>query len=547
MVKITGIRFKRAGKVYYFDPGDWELSVGQKAIVETVRGVEMGDVVIASKLVEESGVVQPLKRIIRAADTEDLKHAQDNKDKEPKALEICHEKIRAHKLPMKLVGAEYTFDNSKVIFYFTAEGRVDFRELVKDLASVFKMRIELRQIGVRDEAKLVGGLGPCGLPMCCTTWLGDFDPVSIKMAKEQNLSLNPAKISGICGRLMCCLKFESGMYDDMDAPSQPETDMPYPVREASGKCQTPRCRLCDPDLGPDEAEAIDDGQCSDKAKPAVGEVSEMPLEGIAGNILGEETAANNMVKIGFTDDAAFKGPRDESPSESHGMASVAAEMRATTSDADGARNASRRASLGHSVDALPSDVRNARNTRWQSGNRQGAKPQARHETEQQDVAKSADPAREPFKPQEEDRKHHHQKDGRHPWRNHAASPEPQEAKGQLGQMQYQDKQGQHNKDADEKHGQPRPGGQQSKRHEHKGKAGWQDYQARDKRPIKPSGTADISNQQKQAAKEPGAHEAGDAGNAASIAERRKDSQARGRRRKHGNRRPHSGTGPEGAS
>ena len=214
MVKITGIRFKRAGKIYFFDPGDLELKVGQKAIVETVRGVEMGDIVISGKMVQEEDVVQPLKKIMRVATEEDMQHAQENAAKEPRALEVCHEKVKAHSLPMKLVGAEYTFDNSKIIFYFTAEGRVDFRELVKDLASVFKMRIELRQIGVRDEAKLVGGLGPCGLPMCCTTWLGDFDPVSIKMAKEQNLSLNPAKISGICGRLMCCLKYESGMYDD---------------------------------------------------------------------------------------------------------------------------------------------------------------------------------------------------------------------------------------------------------------------------------------------------------------------------------------------
>ncbi len=214
MVKITGIRFKRAGKIYFFDPGDLELKVGQKAIVETVRGVEMGDIVISGKMVREEDVVQPLKKIMRVATEEDLRHAQENAAKEPRALEVCHEKVKAHSLPMKLVGAEYTFDNSKIIFYFTAEGRVDFRELVKDLASVFKTRIELRQIGVRDEAKLVGGLGPCGLPMCCTTWLGDFDPVSIKMAKEQNLSLNPAKISGICGRLMCCLKYESGMYDN---------------------------------------------------------------------------------------------------------------------------------------------------------------------------------------------------------------------------------------------------------------------------------------------------------------------------------------------
>lgn len=234
MVKITGIRFKRAGKIYFFDPGDQELKVGQKAIVETVRGIEMGDIVISGKMVREEDVVQPLKKIMRAATEEDLRHSQENAAKEPKALEICHEKVKAHSLPMKLVGAEYTFDNSKIIFYFTAEGRVDFRELVKDLASVFKTRIELRQIGVRDEAKLVGGLGPCGLPMCCTTWLGDFDPVSIKMAKEQNLSLNPAKISGICGRLMCCLKYESGMYDN-DA-RQARRNAP-PQRPAEAICE----------------------------------------------------------------------------------------------------------------------------------------------------------------------------------------------------------------------------------------------------------------------------------------------------------------------
>jgi len=245
LVRITGIRFKRAGKVYYFDPGELELRLGQKAIVETVRGIEMGDVVIASKMVADDAVVQPLKKVIRAASADDIRHSEDNAAREPKALEICHEKIRAHELPMKLVGAEYTFDNSKVIFYFTAEGRVDFRELVKDLASVFKMRIELRQIGVRDEAKLVGGLGPCGLPMCCTTWLGDFDPVSIKMAKEQNLSLNPAKISGICGRLMCCLKFESGMYEGAPAAGEgSEQEVSYLMREAAAEGKPEKCMKC---------------------------------------------------------------------------------------------------------------------------------------------------------------------------------------------------------------------------------------------------------------------------------------------------------------
>lgn len=250
LVRITGIRFKRAGKVYYFDPGELELKLGEKAIVETVRGIEMGDVVIASKMVEDDAVVQPLKKVIRAATPDDIKHSMDNMAKEPKALEICHEKIRVHELPMKLVGAEYTFDNSKVIFYFTAEGRVDFRELVKDLASVFKMRIELRQIGVRDEAKLVGGLGPCGLPMCCTSWLGDFDPVSIKMAKEQNLSLNPAKISGICGRLMCCLKFESGMYEGVPVTGGcAEQEDSYLMRETATEGKPEKCMKCGNLLG----------------------------------------------------------------------------------------------------------------------------------------------------------------------------------------------------------------------------------------------------------------------------------------------------------
>ena len=272
MVKITGIRFKRAGKVYYFDPGELEMSIGQKAIVETVRGIEMGDIVISSKMIEDDSVVQPLKKIMRIATQEDLRHAEENKAKEPKALDMCHEKIRAHNLPMKLVGAEYTFDNSKIIFYFTAEGRVDFRELVKDLASVFKMRIELRQIGVRDEAKLVGGLGPCGLPMCCTTWLGDFDPVSIKMAKEQNLSLNPAKISGICGRLMCCLKYESGMYDDTKPrAAQRQATVPAPNAIAAPVC--PGAVQC---IGCDELEAKLDALPEDEEGLLVAVVDEVP-------------------------------------------------------------------------------------------------------------------------------------------------------------------------------------------------------------------------------------------------------------------------------
>ncbi len=209
MYKVVGIRFKKAGKVYYFDPGEIDLSMGDAAIVETARGVEYGDVVVAPKMVPDDEVVAPLKQVLRKATDADKVQLAENEKKEEKAFGICQQKIAAHGLPMKLVDVEYTFDNNKIIFYFTAEGRVDFRELVKDLAGVFRTRIELRQIGVRDEAKMLGGLGPCGRALCCRSFLGDFEPVSIRMAKEQNLSLNPTKISGICGRLMCCLKFES--------------------------------------------------------------------------------------------------------------------------------------------------------------------------------------------------------------------------------------------------------------------------------------------------------------------------------------------------
>lgn len=212
MVKVVGVRFKHAGKIYYFDPGDVELSSGDAVIVETVRGVEYGDVVVPPKEIAESDLVQPLKQVLRRATEADMQTMQENAGKEASAFQIGLEKIEKHGLPMKLVDVEYTFDNNKVIFYFTADGRVDFRDLVKDLASVFRTRIELRQIGVRDQAKMLGGLGPCGRSMCCAAFLGEFEPVSIKMAKEQNLSLNPSKISGICGRLMCCLKFETEVY-----------------------------------------------------------------------------------------------------------------------------------------------------------------------------------------------------------------------------------------------------------------------------------------------------------------------------------------------
>lgn len=213
MVTVVGVRFKKAGKIYYFSPDNLDIKKNNNVIVETARGVEFGECVIGPKEIEESEIVSPLKNVLRIATEEDIERHNDNKSKEKEAFEICTQKIQQHNLKMKLIDVEYTFDNNKVIFYFTADGRVDFRELVKDLASIFRTRIELRQIGVRDEAKMIGGLGPCGRTMCCSTFLGDFAPVSIKMAKEQNLSLNPTKISGICGRLMCCLNYEQDTYE----------------------------------------------------------------------------------------------------------------------------------------------------------------------------------------------------------------------------------------------------------------------------------------------------------------------------------------------
>ena len=217
MTKIIGVRFRTAGKVYYFDPKNMEIKRGQHVIVETARGTEYGHVVVGTKEVSREEVVQPLKPVIRVATAEDDEHARRNREKEREAMAICHQKIIKHNLDMKLIDAEYTFDNNKILFYFTADGRIDFRELVKDLAVVFKMRIELRQIGVRDETKILGGVGICGRPLCCHTYLSDFAPVSIKMAKEQNLSLNPTKISGVCGRLMCCLKNEEDTYEYLNS------------------------------------------------------------------------------------------------------------------------------------------------------------------------------------------------------------------------------------------------------------------------------------------------------------------------------------------
>ena len=209
---VVGIRFKPAGKVYYFDPAGIDLDIQDGVIVETARGTEFGTVVIEPRDVEESEVVQPLKPIVRRATTKDLQQASKNREREKRAFGICLEKIEKHKLPMKLIDVDYTFDMGKIIFFFTADGRIDFRELVRDLASVFRTRIELRQIGLRDEAKMIGGMGYCGRPLCCASFLGDFKPVSIRMAKSQGMSLNPTKISGICGRLMCCLRYENSLY-----------------------------------------------------------------------------------------------------------------------------------------------------------------------------------------------------------------------------------------------------------------------------------------------------------------------------------------------
>ena len=215
MIEVIGVRFKSAGKIYYFDPGQTAYQKGEFVIVETVRGKEMGEVMLKNRQVPDEHAKTPLRPVLRRATAEDFKRAEGIREKERRAFSVCVDKIRQHKLDMHLVDVEYTFDESKILFYFTADGRVDFRELVKSLAAIFKTRIELRQIGVRDEAKMIGGIGICGRPVCCKAFLGEFQPVSIKMAKEQNLSLNPTKISGTCGRLMCCLKYEQATYEEM--------------------------------------------------------------------------------------------------------------------------------------------------------------------------------------------------------------------------------------------------------------------------------------------------------------------------------------------
>ena len=217
MTRVIGVRFRQAGKIYFFSPGKLHIKKGDKVIVETARGVEFGRVVSAPREVPDEEIMQPLKSVIRIATEEDKRNEEKNREKEKEAFDICQEKIRKHNLDMKLINAEYTFDNNKVLLYFTADGRIDFRELVKDLAAVFRTRIELRQIGVRDETKIRGGIGICGRPLCCHTYLSEFAPVSIKIAKEQNLSLNPTKISGVCGRLMCCLTNEEETYEELNS------------------------------------------------------------------------------------------------------------------------------------------------------------------------------------------------------------------------------------------------------------------------------------------------------------------------------------------
>ncbi len=234
MIRVTGVRFKTAGKLYYFDPDIFQVEMGDNVIVETARGLEFGTIAMEITDVCEKSIVAPLKKIVRIANEEDIVKHKENMAKKEEALALCQEKVDKHQLDMKLIDVEYTFDSTKIIFYFTSDGRVDFRNLVKDLAGVFRMRIELRQIGVRDEAKMLGGIGSCGRPLCCHSWLSDFEPVSIKMAKVQNLSLNPTKISGICGRLMCCLKYENDIYIELRR-GMPEVGETVKTRDGLGK------------------------------------------------------------------------------------------------------------------------------------------------------------------------------------------------------------------------------------------------------------------------------------------------------------------------
>ena len=307
MTKIVGIRFRTAGKIYYFDPADFDLDMAMHVIVETARGIEMGTVLIPPKEVDDDKVVSPLKPVIRVATDEDEKTVERNKEKEKEAFAICKEKIIKHGLEMKLVDAEYTFDGNKLLFYFTADGRIDFRELVKDLAAVFRTRIELRQIGVRDETKMMGGIGICGRPLCCHSYMADFVPVSIKMAKEQNLSLNPTKISGVCGRLMCCLKYEHEAYAELQKVT-PRQGSVVDTPEGRGKViSTQMLRgTCKVQLDDSPEHSLTEFQCTQCCM----------VKGACRNRQNAAAMAEERRKREDQEDAAAPAPKKDAPKKS---------------------------------------------------------------------------------------------------------------------------------------------------------------------------------------------------------------------------------------
>lgn len=307
MAEIIGVRFKNVGKIYYFDPDGKTLQQGDRVIVETARGVECGEVAVVNRDVPAEEIAQPLKKLIRVAKPEDLDRMRENAEKEKTAFDICCKKIEAHKLDMKLVEVEYTFDNSKILFYFTADGRVDFRELVKDLASVFRTRIELRQIGVRDEAKMIGGLGCCGRELCCSSYLDDFHPVSINMAKDQNLSLNPAKISGVCGRLMCCLKYEHEAYAELQKVT-PRQGSVVDTPEGRGKVvSTQMLRgTCKVQLDDSPEHSLTEFQCTQCCM----------VKGACRNRQNAAAMAEERRKREEQEDAAAPAPKKDAPKKS---------------------------------------------------------------------------------------------------------------------------------------------------------------------------------------------------------------------------------------
>ena len=322
MVKVIGIRFQTGGKLYFFDPGETQPNISEKVLVETSRGFELGEVIMPVREVSESSIVAPLKTVIRIATEEDLKHDRENKEKEKEAFRICQEKIAANKLEMKLVRVEIGFDNNKILFYFTANGRVDFRALVKDLAAVFKTRIELRQIGVRDEARMIGGLGPCGRRICCDAFLDDFEPVSIKMAKEQKLSLNPTKISGVCGRLMCCLKYEEEQYEGI-RKRMPKVGKEFQTPEGTATVieqnilkECVACRLCHGDTSEIKEYSLDELTSLGIAKPYVQEESSKD----SANDQGKVIACNEEANL----------PSEKSKEDSEGKTEKTAECNAFT-------------------------------------------------------------------------------------------------------------------------------------------------------------------------------------------------------------------------